>query len=152
MLWWRGEVPPSLIPLPPAPLPPPPTFLPACLPVPPPSHPLLQVGVLAEGFSGVARCPPPLTPSHRLPSHPHSHQPFCPPAFPPPLPQIGVLAEVFQWRGEVPPYLPGWSAADRQLVGRELSCILLYLVRMADVCGVDLGRAALEQMSGQDAL
>lgn len=63
-----------------------------------------------------------------------------------------MLAEVFQWRGEVPPYLPGWSAAERQHVGRELSGVLLYLIRMADVCGVDLGRAALEQLTGQDAL
>lgn len=63
-----------------------------------------------------------------------------------------MLVEIFQWKGEVEPCLPDWSAAERQHVGRELSGVLLYLVRMADVCGVDLGRAALDKLANQEAL
>lgn len=63
-----------------------------------------------------------------------------------------MLAEIFQWRGEVPVHLPGWSAPERQRVAHELSGVLLYLVRLADVCGVDLGRAALDKLSDQEAL
>lgn len=66
--------------------------------------------------------------------------------------QIGVLAELFQWKGDVGPSLSGWSAAERHHVGRELSGVLLYLIRMADVCGVDLGRAALDKLTNQEAL
>lgn len=66
--------------------------------------------------------------------------------------QIGVLAELFQWKGDVAPSLSGWSAAERHHVGRELSGVLLYLIRIADVCGVDLGRAALDKLTNQEAL
>jgi dCTP diphosphatase len=66
--------------------------------------------------------------------------------------QVGVLAEIFQWKGDVAPSLADWSAAERQHVGHELSGVLLYLIRMADVCGVDLGRAALDKLAKQEAL
>lgn len=56
--------------------------------------------------------------------------------------EVGELSEIFQWRGEVPRGLPGWDEADKLHLGEELSDVLLYLVRLADVCGVDLGRAA----------
>jgi hypothetical protein len=52
--------------------------------------------------------------------------------------EVGELAEIFQWRGEVAPGLPDFSTADRQHTGEELSDVLLYLVRLADVCGIDL--------------
>lgn len=45
-----------------------------------------------------------------------------------------------------------WSAAEKQAIGRELSGVLLYVIRIADVCGVDLGRAALDKVSAQEAL
>jgi dCTP diphosphatase len=67
--------------------------------------------------------------------------------------QVGVLAELFQWgKGEVPPSLADWSASERHHVGRELSGVLFYLIRMADVCGVDLGRAALDKLATPEAL
>lgn len=50
-------------------------------------------------------------------------------------------------RGEVEPGLPGFSDADKAHVGQELSDVLLYLIRLADVCGIDLGRAALDKMA-----
>ncbi|KAH7287380.1 hypothetical protein KP509_32G052900 [Ceratopteris richardii] len=42
---------------------------------------------------------------------------------------MGELSEIFQWRGE-----------------DQLSDVLLYLVRLADVCNVNLGEAALEKL------
>lgn len=59
---------------------------------------------------------------------------------------MGELSEIFQWRGEVPRGLPGWSPAEREHLGEELSDVLLYLVRLADVCGVDIGGAVLRKL------
>lgn len=56
--------------------------------------------------------------------------------------EVGELNEIFQWRGEVTPGLPDFSAAERQHVGEEISDVLLYLVRLADVCGLDLAACA----------
>jgi dCTP diphosphatase len=55
--------------------------------------------------------------------------------------EVGELAELFQWRGEVAPGLPDFGAAERVRVGEEMSDVLLYLVRLADRCGVDLAAA-----------
>ncbi|KAJ0971902.1 hypothetical protein J5N97_019861 [Dioscorea zingiberensis] len=60
--------------------------------------------------------------------------------------EVGELSEIFQWRGEVPRGLPGWDEKEKEHLGEELSDVLLYLVRLADVCGVDLGGAALRKM------
>ena len=58
--------------------------------------------------------------------------------------EVGELCEIFQWRGDAGcgPGLPGWTDADKTHLGEELADVLLYLVRMADRCGVDLGAAA----------
>ena len=57
---------------------------------------------------------------------------------------MGELCEIFQWRGDAGcgPGLPGWTDADKTHLGEEMADVLLYLVRMADRCGVDLGAAA----------
>eukprot|EP01062_Namystynia_karyoxenos_P079390 TRINITY_DN8362_c0_g1_i2.p1 TRINITY_DN8362_c0_g1~~TRINITY_DN8362_c0_g1_i2.p1 ORF type:complete len:732 (+),score=224.18 TRINITY_DN8362_c0_g1_i2:87-2198(+) len=55
--------------------------------------------------------------------------------------EVGELAEIFQWKGEVPAGLPGWSISDREHTGEELSDVLMYTVRMADRCGIDLAAA-----------
>ncbi|XP_022948897.1 dCTP pyrophosphatase 1-like [Cucurbita moschata] len=60
--------------------------------------------------------------------------------------EVGEVSEIFQWKGEVARGLPNWSAADKEQLGEELSDVLLYLVRLADVCRVDLGRAALSKI------
>ncbi|MQL87394.1 hypothetical protein Taro_019959 [Colocasia esculenta] len=60
--------------------------------------------------------------------------------------EVGELSEIFQWRGEVARGLPNWSASDKEHLGEELSDVLLYLVRLADVCGLDLGSAALTKL------
>ncbi|KAH7287378.1 hypothetical protein KP509_32G052700 [Ceratopteris richardii] len=43
--------------------------------------------------------------------------------------EVGELSEIFQWRGE-----------------DQLSDVILYLVRRAHVCNVNLGEAALEKL------
>ncbi|KAJ4956888.1 hypothetical protein NE237_013671 [Protea cynaroides] len=56
--------------------------------------------------------------------------------------EVGELSEIFQWRGEVLKGLPNWEETDKEHLGEELSDVLLYLIRLADICGIDLGEAA----------
>ncbi|KAM1031644.1 hypothetical protein FF1_035386 [Malus domestica] len=60
--------------------------------------------------------------------------------------EVGELSEIFQWKGEVPKGLPDWKEDEKQHLGEELSDVLLYLVRLSDICGVDLGKAALRKV------
>ncbi|KAK7411377.1 hypothetical protein VNO78_02810 [Psophocarpus tetragonolobus] len=60
--------------------------------------------------------------------------------------EVGELSEIFQWKGEVAKGLPNWSCDDKERLEEELSDVLLYLVRLADVCGLDLGQAALTKL------
>nr|GMD61162.1 dCTP pyrophosphatase 1-like [Ipomoea batatas] len=60
--------------------------------------------------------------------------------------EVGELSEIFQWKGEVPKGLPGWEETEKTHLGEELSDVLLYLVRLSDVCGIDLGKAALRKV------
>lgn len=60
--------------------------------------------------------------------------------------EVGELAEIFQWRGEVAPGLPTFTPEERIHVGEEMSDVLLYLVRCADRCGVDLADAVLRKL------
>jgi dCTP diphosphatase len=60
--------------------------------------------------------------------------------------EVGELSEIFQWKGEVPKGLPGWDEPEKEHLGEELADVLLYLVRLSDMCGVDLGKAALRKM------
>ncbi|GKE69244.1 dCTP pyrophosphatase 1-like protein [Tanacetum coccineum] len=60
--------------------------------------------------------------------------------------EVGELSEIFQWKGEVPRGLPDWEDKEKQHLGEELSDVLLYLVRLSDICGVDLGKAALRKL------
>lgn len=57
--------------------------------------------------------------------------------------EVGEVAELFQW-------LPADTAREQVLrapVEDELADVLLYLVRLADVLGVDLARAATEKLA-----
>ncbi|KAK6146276.1 hypothetical protein DH2020_020145 [Rehmannia glutinosa] len=60
--------------------------------------------------------------------------------------EVGELSEIFQWKGEVPRGLPDWPQEEKQHLGEELSDVLLYLVRLSDVCGIDLAKAALTKL------
>ena len=52
--------------------------------------------------------------------------------------EVGELAECFQWKGEVARGLPEFSGSERTHVGEELADVLIYTVRLADVCGIAL--------------
>ncbi|KAI9201067.1 hypothetical protein LWI28_017515 [Acer negundo] len=60
--------------------------------------------------------------------------------------EVGELSEIFQWKGDVPRGLPGWKEEEKQHVGEELSDVLLYLVRLSDICGVNLDQAVLRKL------
>ncbi|WCJ37232.1 dCTP pyrophosphatase 1 [Euphorbia peplus] len=60
--------------------------------------------------------------------------------------EVGELSEIFQWKGEVPKGLPDWEEKEKVHLGEELSDVLLYLVRLSDICGIDLGKAALRKV------
>ncbi|CAL9101362.1 unnamed protein product [Musa acuminata var. zebrina] len=60
--------------------------------------------------------------------------------------EVGELAEIFMWRGEVAKGLPNWEESDKEHLGEELSDVLLYLIRLSDICGIDLGEAATKKM------
>ncbi|XP_042499369.1 dCTP pyrophosphatase 1-like [Macadamia integrifolia] len=60
--------------------------------------------------------------------------------------EVGELSEIFQWKGEVAKGLPNWTSDDKEHLEEEISDVLLYLVRLADVCGLDLGQAALTKL------
>ncbi|KAK6920930.1 dCTP pyrophosphatase 1, partial [Dillenia turbinata] len=60
--------------------------------------------------------------------------------------EVGELSEIFQWKGEVARGLPNWSSDDKEHLEDELSDVLLYLIQLADVCGIDLGQAALTKI------
>lgn len=60
--------------------------------------------------------------------------------------EVGELAEIFQWRGEVAPGLGGFSKEEREHVGEEMSDVLLYLVRMADCCDINLAAAVQKKI------
>ncbi|KAG0457065.1 hypothetical protein HPP92_021894 [Vanilla planifolia] len=60
--------------------------------------------------------------------------------------KVGKLSEIFQWMGEVPKALPDWNEEEKEHLGEELSGVLLHLVRLSDICGVDLGKAALRKL------
>ena len=52
-----------------------------------------------------------------------------------------------QWKGEVPVGLPDWSDKDKDHLGQEMADVLIYLIRLADQCHIDLPAAALNKMA-----
>lgn len=61
--------------------------------------------------------------------------------------EVGEVAELFQWRGDVAEGLPGWTEAEREHLAQELSDVLIYLVELAEKCRVDLPQAVLRKMA-----
>jgi NTP pyrophosphatase (non-canonical NTP hydrolase) len=64
--------------------------------------------------------------------------------------EVGELSELLQW-------LPAAEAADlaksaplNTRLGEELSDVLLYLIRLADVCEVDLGQAVQNKLAANE--
>ncbi|XP_077996258.1 dCTP pyrophosphatase 1-like [Glandiceps talaboti] len=61
--------------------------------------------------------------------------------------EVGEVAELFQWRGETKDGLPDWSEKDRTHLSQELSDVLIYLVRLAEKCHIDLPSATVEKIA-----
>ncbi|XP_067119227.1 dCTP pyrophosphatase 1-like [Centruroides vittatus] len=61
--------------------------------------------------------------------------------------EMGELAELFQWKGEVKEGLPDWTEEQKIHLSEELSDVLIYLIRLADKCHVDLPAAALRKIA-----
>ncbi|XP_031557340.1 dCTP pyrophosphatase 1-like [Actinia tenebrosa] len=61
--------------------------------------------------------------------------------------EVGELAELFQWKNEVDEGLPDWSGQEKKHLGQELSDVLIYLVRLAEKCHVDLPKEVLAKIS-----
>ena len=62
--------------------------------------------------------------------------------------EVGELAAEFQWKNDAAagPGLPAFSPAERLAVADELADVLLYTARLADICAIDLGKAAVDKM------
>ena len=70
--------------------------------------------------------------------------------------EVGELAELFQWKGDgtegAPQGLTNFSEDDVDHVRQELADVTIYLMRLADVCGVDLAKEAMKLTTdGRDA-
>ncbi|XP_028670779.1 glutamyl-tRNA(Gln) amidotransferase subunit B, mitochondrial isoform X1 [Erpetoichthys calabaricus] len=61
--------------------------------------------------------------------------------------EVGEVAELFQWKGEVAEGLPDWSGKEKEQLSHELSDVLIYLVELAEKCHVDLPQAVLDKMA-----
>uniref|UniRef100_A0AAV1UXX2 dCTP pyrophosphatase 1 n=1 Tax=Peronospora matthiolae TaxID=2874970 RepID=A0AAV1UXX2_9STRA len=60
--------------------------------------------------------------------------------------EVGELCEIFQWKGEVE-NTEDWSARDKEHLGEEISDVLIYLVRLADKCDVNLPAALSDKIA-----
>ena len=60
--------------------------------------------------------------------------------------EVGELAEIFQWMGDIEARSAGETAATAQAVKDELADVLFYLVRLASVLKVDLNAAAVQKL------
>ncbi|XP_059166803.1 dCTP pyrophosphatase 1-like [Physella acuta] len=60
--------------------------------------------------------------------------------------EVGELAEIFQWKGEVTQGLPELSEEEKVHVGEELSDILIYLIDFASRCHIDLPTSVVKKM------
>ena len=64
--------------------------------------------------------------------------------------EVGEVAELVQW-------LPASGAVDvpderlKERLGDELADVLLYLVRLADVAGIDLGAEAVKKLARNES-
>ena len=63
--------------------------------------------------------------------------------------EVGELCEVLQWRGDdgAAPGLLGWSDKDRTALTEELADVLSYVLRIADVCDIDLSTAYADKLA-----
>jgi dCTP diphosphatase len=60
--------------------------------------------------------------------------------------EVGEVAELFQWKGEVKEGLPDWERKDKLALEQELADVMIYLIRLADVCKINLPKAVEKKM------
>ncbi|XP_045171925.2 dCTP pyrophosphatase 1-like [Mercenaria mercenaria] len=60
--------------------------------------------------------------------------------------EVGELAEIFQWKGEVKEGLPDFTDSEKEHVGQEMGDVMLYLIRLAEKCHIDLPTAVLKKI------
>jgi len=60
--------------------------------------------------------------------------------------EVGEVAEHFQWKGEVEHNLLTWTDEEKLGLSEELADVQLYLVRLSNLCGIDLSSACLRKM------
>ena len=60
--------------------------------------------------------------------------------------ELGELTELFQWMTEAQSREVCKDPATASKVEQELADVLMYLVRLSDVLGVDLNRAAIDKL------
>lgn len=65
--------------------------------------------------------------------------------------EVGELAKLFQWLPADGARKAASEGSLHQRVGEEMSDVLLYLVRLADVLGVDLTAAANAKLDAAEA-
>ncbi len=61
--------------------------------------------------------------------------------------ELGELAELFQWKPDTEQTL---SLQEQDKIGQEVADVSIYLIRLADVCGVSLKDAMLTLRQVQD--
>jgi len=61
--------------------------------------------------------------------------------------EVGELSELFQWMTEADSRVASSDPQRAQALRDELADVLLYLVRLADVLGVDLDAAAAHKLA-----
>ena len=60
--------------------------------------------------------------------------------------EVGEVAELFQWKGEVTEGLPEFDRKEKASLEQELADVMIYLIRLADVCKVNLPKAVEKKM------
>lgn len=61
--------------------------------------------------------------------------------------EVGELVEIFQWMSEADSRRAAEEPARAQAIGEEMADVLFYLVRMADMLGIDLNTAAQAKLA-----
>lgn len=60
--------------------------------------------------------------------------------------EVGELAEIFQWKTDAEAAAIADDPAEFEHLGEEIADVLLYLVRLAQVSGVDLEHALADKL------
>lgn len=63
------------------------------------------------------------------------------------LGEVGELAELFQWKGDEGGIELSEEVLDK--VGQEIADVSIYLIRLADVCSIQLGYVAKELLDAR---